>query len=46
MKITKANLFKDGKCRFCDVLETEAHHQCFHGMGDMLGYADLELEYR
>lgn len=46
MKITKANLYKDGKCRFCGVLETEAHWDCWHGMGDFLGEEDLGLVYK
>tara|TARA_R110002096_G_scaffold55750_1_gene142850 strand:- start:92 stop:247 length:156 start_codon:yes stop_codon:yes gene_type:complete len=46
MKVTKANLYKDGKCRFCDVLETEAHLNYWHGMAEFLGKEDLGIVYQ
>ena len=46
-KITIGNLYKKdtGKCRFCSVQKGEKHLQCYHGIGDLLGYALLDIEY-
>ncbi len=45
MIITKNNLFKDGKCRFCQVKEHEKHISCYHGFRDMMGIESLDLQY-
>jgi hypothetical protein len=39
------NLYKNDKCRFCSVGKSEKHLQVYHGAGDMLGYAPLDIEY-
>ncbi len=45
-KITLKNLYIDNKCRFCDVTPNQKHFNCYHGIGDMLGYNDLKLDYK
>ena len=44
-RITLKNLYIDGKCRFCSVAPDQKHLQCYHGIGDMLGYSELDIEY-
>lgn len=46
-KITLKNLYnKDtGKCRFCGATKNEKHGQFYHGIGDLLGYNTLDIEY-
>ena len=45
MIITKDNLFKNGKCRFCEVKEHEKHWNCYHGFRDFMGIKSLNLKY-
>lgn len=46
MIITKKNLYKNGRCRFCDTpKEFIKHIECWHGWGDMLGSRPLDLEF-
>lgn len=45
MRITKKNLYKNGRCRFCYRLPEEKHKNCYHGFQDMIGNSDLNLEF-
>ena len=45
MRITKNNLYKKNKCRFCGVAPNQKHHNCYHGFGDLIGTVDLEIQY-
>ena len=46
MKVTKKNLYINGKCRFCSCTPDQKHGQYYHGIQDMLGLPnDLDLEF-
>jgi hypothetical protein len=44
--ITEKNLFKNNRCRFCQVVKGAKHENCFHGMADMLGTGKIEIEFQ
>jgi hypothetical protein len=44
--ITEKNLFKNNRCRFCQVVKGAKHENCFHGMADMLGTGKLEIIFQ
>ena len=45
MIITPETLFKNGKCRFCQVVPNQPHKNNYHGIADMVGSAKFDIVF-